>query len=143
MSDTYVLDSSVVVRWYLDQVGYEHAREILADFLAGRTRLITPRFARVEVAEVLRREGFRRGVLTLEELMQGSRALDDLGVDLRPGTADELEIATRLAASYQQTVADAVFVGLALVTGYPLLTADKRLVNAVGHLVSTELLRGV
>lgn len=35
MAELLVLDSGVFVRWYLPQVGHEHARRVRDDYLAG------------------------------------------------------------------------------------------------------------
>lgn len=53
MSPAYVVDTGVVLRWFVPQVGYEHAREVRDAFRAGPVELAPPDFARVELAEVL------------------------------------------------------------------------------------------
>ncbi|MBE1588666.1 hypothetical protein ACFPOI_54705 [Nonomuraea angiospora] len=41
MADAYLVDTSVFLRWFVDQPGYEHAREIQDAFLRGRVALET------------------------------------------------------------------------------------------------------
>jgi hypothetical protein len=48
-----------------------------------------------EVAGVLRERGFLAGRLTLEEFTAAVRVIDDIGVTVRPATADRLERAAR------------------------------------------------
>ncbi len=74
--------------------------------------------------------------------------LDDLGVVIHPTDPAGLPLLLRLAARHGTarhgiSMFDAAFVDLALRTGLTLLTADARLVRAVGQLIPTELLRGM
>lgn len=138
MSDGYVLDSSVAVRWYLDQPGSEHAREVRD---AG-ARLLAPAVLRWELGNVLRLKGVARGLLSAAEVLQALRDLPLLGVQVREDGEASTLAAARLSLSRSVSFFDAAFVVLALRTGLPLLTADARLARGVAGLVSTELLRG-
>jgi len=57
VADAYVVDTGVFLRWFLDQDGFEHARELQQKLVDGSTEVETVDFARVEVAGVLRNEG--------------------------------------------------------------------------------------
>ena len=48
-----VLDSSVAVKWVLEEPGTEKALELRGDFLAGRHELIAPDVFAVEMAHAL------------------------------------------------------------------------------------------
>lgn len=139
----YVVDTGVFVRWYVDQDGFEHAREVRDGFLEGAVQLSTTDLARVELAEVLRKKGLLLGRLDPGEYLSAVRDIDDLGVTVRPTEADVLVRAAALAARLRLRVFDALFVDLALSSGTTLLTTDLRLMRAVSGVVSTELLRGV
>lgn len=141
MVDAYVVDTGVFVRWFLDQDGFEHAREIADQFERREISLTTSEMARVELAEVLRRKGHATGLLDLESFVTAARSLDDTGVDVRPIDVDALERATRWAVRLSLRIFDAIFVDLALQTGYPLLTTDNRLARAVSQHVPIEILR--
>ncbi|MGV9379105.1 hypothetical protein ACWDRB_25030 [Nonomuraea sp. NPDC003707] len=45
MADAYLVDTGVFLRWFVDQPGYEHAREIQDAFLRGQVALETADFA--------------------------------------------------------------------------------------------------
>lgn len=141
MVDTYVVDTGVFVRWFLDQDGYEHAREIADQFQRSEISLTTSEMARVELAEVLRRKGHATGLLDLESFVTAARSLDDTGVDIRPIDVKALGRATRWAIRLSLRIFDAIFVDLALQTGFPLLTTDNRLARAVSQHVPIEILR--
>ena len=143
MPDAYVVDSGVFVRWFVPQVGYQHALEVQEALLRDAVRLETVDLARFEVADVLRRKGLLRGVLDRDQYTTAVRVIDDLGVTVYPTDVDAVVRAADLAARRAIRFYDAVFVDLALEQQLPLLTADAKLCRAVDGLLSTELLRGV
>lgn len=143
MSEAYVVDSSVVLRWYLDQPGFEHAREIQDRLLAGTVALSAPDVCRWEVANVLRGRGLAQGRLTEQDVVGCLDDLDVLGVQVHDTDLARLRVVTALACRRGLSLFDAAFVELALRTGTPLLTADARLARGVAGLVSTEVLRGI
>ncbi|MBG0814488.1 type II toxin-antitoxin system VapC family toxin [Planomonospora sp. ID82291] len=143
MADAYVVDTGVFLRWFVDQPGFEHAREVQGAFLNGLVKLETADFARIEVAGVLRKKGLLTGRLTAEEFAAAVRVIDDLGVAVHQIGADHLERAAGLAVRLTLRMYDAVFAQLAFDRGVPLLTTDAKLCHAVEGVVKTEILRGV
>jgi predicted nucleic acid-binding protein len=142
VANAYVVDSSVVIRWYVDQVGHEHARRVQVDFLAGRVRLEAPDICRWEISNILRKKA--AGSLTADDIVSAAMDIEALGVVLHPAGLADLSRIVRLSISYGITVFDAAFVDVSLRTGLTLLTSDDRLVRAVApRPVSTELLEGV
>lgn len=142
MADEYVVDTGVFLRWYVDQVGFEHAREVQKDFLAGQVDLQTVDSIRIEFAHVLHVEGVRKKRVDVADYLTLIR-LADLGIDVRSTDEDDLERAADLAVRYNLKLFDALVADRALQSGLPLLTSDKRLGNAIGHLLEVEILRGV
>lgn len=128
----------MAVRWYLDQPGFEHAREVRD---AG-VSLLAPAVLRWELGNVLRLKGVARGLLSAEEVLQALQDLPLLGVQVREDDEASTLAAARLSLTRSFSFFDASFVVLALRTGFPLLTADARLARGIAGLVSTELLRG-
>jgi predicted nucleic acid-binding protein len=143
VADAYVVDTSVFVRWYVEQVGFEHALEVQQQFLSGAVALETVDFVRVEVAEVLRRKGLVQGLLDRDSYLGAVRDIDELDVVIHETDMDALTRAAALAAKRSLRVYDALLVDRAIDRGLPLLTADARLCRAVEAVVSTELLTGI
>lgn len=143
MADAYVVDTGVFLRWFVDQPGFEHARRVQREFVDGVTSLETIDFARVEVAEVLRKKGLLTGRLNRDEFRSAARAVDDLGVRIHPSDADRLARAVDLAARLTLRTFDALFVQVALDRDLPLLTTDRRLCRAAAGVVAAELLDGL
>lgn len=140
---SYVVDSGVFLRWFVEQVGWQHAREVRSEFLAGRIHLEAPDSVRAELAHALRTQGLLRGRLDRAQFLGAVRSIDDLGVIVHATDADALELAAALAADRQLRIFDALMVHRAIDRDLPLLTSDARLCRAVDGVVSTELLRGV
>lgn len=141
MADAYVVDTGVFLRWFIDQDGFVHARELQQKLIDGTAVAETVDFARVEVAGVLRKKGFLAGRLSLEEFTAAVRVIDDIGVTVHPTTADRLERAAELAARNMLGMYDALFVQLARELGLPLLTSDAKLSRAVNGTVQVEVLQ--
>lgn len=142
MSDTYVLDSSVVIRWYLDQPGYEHAREVRDRLVEDNLRLLAPAVIRWEVAHVLRKLGVLTGKLSETDVVDALLDLPVLGVEIADDDEATTVAAVQLSLKRQISVFDAVFALQSVRTGHPLLTADTRLARGTAGWLSTDVLRG-
>lgn len=140
---SYVVDTSVFLRWWVEQVGWQHAQRVRDQFLAGDLTLLTPDFTRVEHAEALRKKGLLAGVLTEDEYLAAVDALDVLGVDMVALDRDNLVRAAALAAKRSLRMFDAIGAALALDRGLPLLTGDARSARALAGLIDVEVLEGI
>ena len=140
---TYVVDTSVFLRWWVEQVGFQHARRVREQFVAGAIALATPDFTRIEHAEVLRRKGLLEGVMSLEEYLVAVALLDVLGVEMVVLDTDELVRAAGLAATRSLRMFDAIGASLALSRGLRLLTGDARSARALAGVVDVEVLEGI
>lgn len=143
MSDAYLVDTGVFVRWFIEQVGFKHALDIQTKFLAGNVELETVDCARYELAHVLRTKGYVKKTLTRDEYLAAAQSLDDLDLLIHSTDTAALARSAALAADRNLRFFDALFADRALERGLPLLTADKKLCNALAGIVQTELLRGV
>ncbi len=143
VADRFVVDTSVFLRWYVPQVGFEHAREVRQDFLTGSVALETVDSTRFELGHVLRTKGLLGGHLTAAQYRAAVRSIDDLGITIHGTDANALERAVELAARCTLRFFDAVLVDRALQRGIPLLTSDRKLANAVGAVAAVEILRGI
>ena len=140
---TYVVDTSVFVRWWVEQVGWQHAQRVRDEFIAGDLVLLTPDFTRIELAEVLRKKALHDGVLTEDEYLGAVVALDVLGVELVALDQDGVVRAAALAARRSLRMFDALSASLALDRGHPLLTGDARCARALAGIVDVEVLEGI
>jgi len=128
MSDAYVIDASVAIKLFVDEEYSGLARELLQGLAReDPDQFYVPSLFYPECANVLwkyvRRYGYDRDV--------AHENLDDLwDLAFRVVTTVELtEPAFDLAVTYGITVYDACYVALAQDTGFPLVTADQKLVS--------------
>ena len=119
--NTYVLDTSVAVAWYLEEVFSASARVWQERLLSGKVVLIVPSLHYWEFANVLRTLVQRR---ELPETL--AREIYELPMDaplerVEPEEKGVLDIALH----YGATAYDAVYISLCLSKDIPLITAEK------------------
>jgi predicted nucleic acid-binding protein len=121
----YVVDASVVVKWFLPEAHTEAARRLLRHGL----ELSTPDLLRAEFGNVMWKR-WRRGDLSAEGVDAALRSLGRL--PLRIETSGPLmEAAWDVARLYDRSFYDGLYVALAERTECPLVTADRRLYNSL------------
>ena len=121
-----VVDSSVVVKWYVPEV---HSAAAVALLASGR-RLLAPDLLVPELGNVLWKK-VRRGELTAAEAEAIANTFTiHPPLILRP-SALLLPSALDIANQYDRTVYDALYVALAVAERARLVTADDRLCQAL------------
>ena len=128
-----VVDASVAVKWFLSE---DHSREALL-LLESAYERIAPEFIAIEVASVLRKRFLAKKITNAD----GEQTLVDL---LRlvgtKYTAHLVPRAFQMAITHGCSAYDALYVALAVDEGCQLVTADRRLYNALApHLPETML----
>jgi predicted nucleic acid-binding protein len=118
-----VVDASVIVKWFVPEVGAAPAKALLS----AADELITPELASIEVASALIRKGLRQeltGPDVENTLRAWFRALADGQILLLPN-ADDLEAAAKLALELQHPLPDCLYLAAAERLGAALITADR------------------
>ena len=118
-----VVDASVIVKWFVPEVGDAAAKALLS----ASDQLMAPELARVEVASALIRKGIRQE-FTREDventLGAWFRALADGQIVLLPD-ADDIGAAADLALELQHPLPDCLYLAAAERLGAALMTADR------------------
>ncbi|MCW5976909.1 MAG: type II toxin-antitoxin system VapC family toxin [Bryobacteraceae bacterium] len=128
----FVLDASIAAKWYLPGPQETLRAESLTLFdhwAAGRVRLAAPDLFWAEVANILWKAA-RTGRMSRRSAEDAARLLAEQEIPTYPSTP-LLEDAFAIAAAFDRTVYDSLYVALAGAIGATLLTADERLVNAL------------
>jgi predicted nucleic acid-binding protein len=134
----YVVDASVIVKWFLHQQEADRDRALaLRDLhISGRSTIFIPQLAILEVLNAIR-------FSTKAEEEDGETALEtlqDLNLEIKATDVTLLRKANAIAWAYKITIYDALYVGLAEQVGYPLITADEVMVKKLkGHSIVTPL----
>jgi predicted nucleic acid-binding protein len=134
----YVVDASVVVKWFLhhQEADRDRALALRELHISGRSKIHVPEFAFLEVLNAVRfspKADEEDGETALE-------ALQDLHLEIKPGDVNVLRKANAIAWAYKTTIHDALYVALAEQVGYPLITADEKMITKLrGHSIVVPL----
>jgi predicted nucleic acid-binding protein len=122
-----VLDASIAVKWFADEVHSDAARRLLT----GQYELVAPELIYAEVANAFVKRWRRNEVsreLAEDAVVHFGRA------PLRTApTVGLLTAAWKIATEYDRSLYDALYVALAVTQSCPLVTADRRLFNSLEH----------
>jgi predicted nucleic acid-binding protein len=128
---TFVLDASVAAKWFLPS-GETLAGEavaLLKRFAGGRLGLLVPDLFWPEVGNIFWKAS-RGGRMSKGAAREAVASMSSCGIRTAP-SQPLLGQALEIAAEFDRTVYDAIYVALAVESNHPLVTADERLANAV------------
>ena len=127
-----VVDTSVVVKWYIPEQHHQQARGLRDAYLDGTFDLFAPALMPFEAVNALRYSGHYEE----ERLEEASKSVPEYGIDLVPfdKTGPVAEIATTLDI----TVYDAAYVALARALDTKVYTADENLLDSLEGEYSTS-----
>ncbi|MEW6278802.1 MAG: type II toxin-antitoxin system VapC family toxin [Candidatus Eremiobacterota bacterium] len=126
-----VLDAGVAAKWVLQEPDSDRAAELLDAWRAGEVELIAPDLLLAEVGNVLYKRCHLMGQLEAEEAERGLQ----LVLQARPELVSSehlVESALELALRFGRSVYDCLYVALALRERCNVITADLKLVAAMG-----------
>jgi predicted nucleic acid-binding protein len=128
----YVVDASVVLKWFLPDNDSQEAERLLLDFLRGSIALFAPDFLLIEIASGLWRRSIVRGELSASDAESIYRDLLTIPLNLRP--SDSLAAsAFSLALTHRHSVYDAFYCALSVEMDCDFVTADRLLVAKLGQ----------
>lgn len=129
--DSVIIDAGVAIKWLTGGAYSSQARAILEGYRKETLALLAPDFIRIEVANVLWNLQRLAGLRT--DLAQQSLN-EFLVTEIVYTPAEELlPDAYNLAVQYQRSVYDSLYLALGVRERCRLVTADEKLVNAIGQ----------
>lgn len=134
----YVVDASVALKWFVPEIHSRAAVRLLDD----THDLLAPDLLWAEFGNVLWKK-VRRGEIAKRQGLEIVRALETVPLDVHP-TAPLLEVAFEIATGVRRTVYDSLYLALAVLERCRVVTADRRLHDALrggpfaGHLCWVE-----
>lgn len=129
-ASVYLLDSSVLVKWFLEEEDSKAARHIQTRFLAGDWQLAYADLSLYEVANAL----LYSRQFEPHEIAQAIAALPLIGMQRLTYETPVLQRAVELSAELGIAVYDAYLVALAETHAMTFISADKRLLRRLLHL---------
>lgn len=134
----YVVDASVAVKWFMKEKEDDRAAAfaLRRRHIEGKSRMIVPELFLLEVPNAIK-VGRKA---TEDELARVLDTLHDLDLQVERHSWDVLRKANAIAWAYHLTWYDGVYVALAEVLGFPLVTADEALMRKMrGHSIVVRL----
>ena len=133
----YVLDASVIIKWFVDEEGSETARNLLTGHIQGLYTIVEPDLLIYEVSNVLR----YNHAFSQSSTRDCINALHDLNLDIIAPLIDLVLPAINLAYEKEVTFYDSIYIALADELGLRYVTADQNLYNKTKSIAHTYLLR--
>jgi predicted nucleic acid-binding protein len=122
-----VVDASVVVKWFIDEIHSENARKIRDEYVNGTVDLTAPELMPFEVLNALRYSG----LFKKDELLMVAKSLELYGFELHSLSGNMAENTVKIAVEKDVTIYDAAYVALAMELNTNLYTADEKLIKRV------------
>ena len=129
--ENFVLDTSVVTKWFVSEEKSRRAWQIQSDYLNGRCDLSVPELLLYEIANTLK---FTSPLLTGEKIKEKIESLIKLKINIYPFDYDILLLSVDLAIERDVTIYDAYFLTLARETDSIFITSDEKLYDRVRDL---------
>jgi predicted nucleic acid-binding protein len=124
-SDEFVIDSSVVAKWFLNENGSDIAIGIRDRFATNQVGLSIPTLLLYEVMNALR----YGGNMSESDLVVASKSLSKYQFEIWRPLGSLLESSAKISLKKDLTLYDAVYVALAQRKGTRLITEDKELLG--------------
>ncbi|GAB4499203.1 MAG: type II toxin-antitoxin system VapC family toxin [Anaerolineales bacterium] len=124
-----VIDSSVVIKWFMDEPLMEQARDILYAYQNNLVNLFAPDLLIAEVGNILWKKHRFHG-LEVAETIQILGLLQQFEIEYVP-SYELIHEALQIAVQHQRTVYDALYLALSQSKLCMYVTADQKFVNGV------------
>jgi predicted nucleic acid-binding protein len=125
--DRIVVDSSVVVKLFLDEEYSNNAYALRDSLISREVRVAVPTIFPYEILNALRYSKDYDG----EELEQSAESIIGYGFDVFNMNTTFAKNTVKIAKKYDITIYDASYVALALMIGSKFYTADEKLIADV------------
>jgi predicted nucleic acid-binding protein len=124
-----VVDASVLIKFYVPEILSDRAEQLLSQVEQDHTMLLVPDLIYSEVGNILWKK-HRLRELTRSEIVEITDAIVSLPITVE-STKLLLRLAVDISMTYGITVYDAIYVSTAMVHETKIVTADRKLVEAM------------
>ena len=140
---TCVVDACVAAKWLLPAAGealLDQANHLIERHVRRELLLLAPDLIEAEIGNILWK-AVRRNRVRPADATNSLRRFTELGIQTIP-TSGLLDRSLQIAIDCDRSFYDSLYVALALATETELITADERLVNALGSRFPVRWLGG-
>lgn len=127
----YVVDASVVAKWFLPEAHKDKAEKLLRDFVDEKLELTAPDLIIAEVGNLLWKRCTKLHDISAVQAAESYGNFLALGLQLRPSPAIA-PAALKLAIEKSHAIYDMLYIALAEQNGCKFVTADETLVRKLG-----------
>lgn len=120
-----LLDTSVVVKWFLPEEDSERALGLREAHVRDQVQLYAPEVLLMELANALRYSPFT----SAEEIPQTLGLLSEMNITTIEFELEILFSAVTLSLEHDLAIYDAYFLALAQILEIPLITADRKMLS--------------
>jgi predicted nucleic acid-binding protein len=126
----YVLDASVLIKWFSNEEYTDRALKLRDEFLQGYAELAVPDLLLYEVSNALR----YNPNYNENDVIESVDSLYDMGINIIIPTGDVIKSAINLAFTHDVTLYDAFYAALAKEIDFTLITADAKFYRKTNNL---------
>jgi predicted nucleic acid-binding protein len=137
--DRIVIDSGVIVKWFLNEPDSDKANIIRDDFDAGNLDLVVPDVIVAEVGNIAWKRHTVIQDISSNEAQRIITGFLALGLETVPNS-ELLAAAYDLAVTHGRSVYDSLYLALSIREGCRFVTADRKLARKVGPILPNVVL---
>jgi|SRR3989344_1563620 len=125
-----VLDASVIIKWFTKEEKRKEAIELRDKYTNEEIDIVVPDLILYEISNALRyNPNFDEN-----DVKEALKSLLDIGITIITPTQEILEKSIDLAFSNNISIYDSIYISLAEIIGFNLITADEKLYNKVNKI---------
>ncbi|MHA2405034.1 MAG: type II toxin-antitoxin system VapC family toxin [Candidatus Kariarchaeaceae archaeon] len=131
----YVLDASVIIKWYVNEVHSADALRIRDSFVQGIINLNVPDLAFYEVLSGLRYSH----LFSTDELISISSSLIEYGITIHQWDTENGKLAIQYALASDTTIYDSIYLAVAEELECTFITSDQQFLSKIKQVKGLEL----
>ena len=120
-----VIDASVVVKWFIEEIDSDKARYLRDKFIDGKIELTVPTLLYFEVLNALKYSQ----LFDPSELDDAGESLENYGFKVITIKNEIREHMIKVAVDHDMSIYDASYLGLSIVLGKIFCTADEKIIK--------------
>ncbi|MBI2667756.1 type II toxin-antitoxin system VapC family toxin [Candidatus Woesearchaeota archaeon] len=135
----YVLDSSVVIKWFSNEEHTDIALKLRDMFVMGDIEIVVPDLQIYEIANALR----YNKQIERTDVDNAVKSLIEIGIKVISPKREIMKKAIDFSYDYDLTIYDSCFIALAKELNFVFVTADEKLYKKIKSLNFVKLLKDV